>query len=156
MNIRPVTRDRASICRTILQDLPEWFGRPDAVERYASAADTLPMMVAFDMDQPIGFVSLQPHFETAVEMPSLGGVRRHHRRGIGRALVGAAESHAGAQDARLLTVKTLGPSHPDPHYAQTRAFYRAMGFLEVEELHTLWNSGDPCLLLAKPIAPVAA
>jgi hypothetical protein len=50
-----------------------------------------------------------------------------------------------------MSVKTLGPSHPDGGYANTRRFYRACGFLPVEELHGLWGEGNPCLVMVKPL-----
>lgn len=50
----------------------------------------------------------------------------------------------------LLSVKTLGPSHPDAGYALTRLFYDAAGFRPVEELLDLWP-GNPCLLMVKPL-----
>jgi hypothetical protein len=50
-----------------------------------------------------------------------------------------------------MSVKTLGPSSPDGGYANTRRFYRACGFLPVEELHGLWGEGNPCLVMVKPL-----
>ena len=50
-----------------------------------------------------------------------------------------------------MSVKTLGPSHPDAGYRDTRRFYRACGFLAVEELHELWDEDNPCLLMVKPL-----
>jgi hypothetical protein len=47
---------------------------------------------------------------------------------------------------------TLGPSHPDPGYAGTRAFYAAMGFRPVEERHDVWPD-NPCLVMVKPLIP---
>lgn len=49
-----------------------------------------------------------------------------------------------------LEVKTLGASRPSPEYAATRAFYGALGFQPVEELHGLWP-GNPCLVMVKPL-----
>jgi hypothetical protein len=60
-----------------------------------------------------------------------------------------AEDFARSKHARLLTVKTLSPSHPDAGYALTRKFYEAVGFFPVEEFPTLWNPENPCLLMAK-------
>lgn len=51
--------------------------------------------------------------------------------------------------AEYLQVKTLGPSRSDERYAATRAFYAALGFRSLEELHTLWNSENPCLIMVK-------
>lgn len=53
--------------------------------------------------------------------------------------------------ARLLEVKTLGPSHPDPAYARTRRFYEKMGFLALEETD-LWGEDTPCPIMVKSLA----
>jgi GNAT superfamily N-acetyltransferase len=71
-----------------------------------------------------------------------------HRRGIGRALVGALEADLIAGGVELLQVKTLGPSLPDASYDQTRRFYLHMGFRPLEEIRDLWP-GNPCLIMVK-------
>lgn len=76
-----------------------------------------------------------------------------HRSGVGRALVRALEADLLADGCQLLQVKTLGPSHPDPGYALTREFYAGIGFLPVEELHELWDQGNPCLIMVKALSP---
>ena len=50
----------------------------------------------------------------------------------------------------LLQVKTLGPTRPSEHYDRTRAFYAALGFQPLEEIHDLWP-GNPCLIMVKPL-----
>jgi hypothetical protein len=50
-----------------------------------------------------------------------------------------------------LTVKTLSDREdPGPEYAQTRAFYLAVGFVPVAELD-IWGPENPCQLLARPV-----
>jgi hypothetical protein len=53
-----------------------------------------------------------------------------------------------ADGCRALHVKTLGPTHPDRGYAKTRAFYRSVGFLPLEETNGLWPD-NPCLIMVK-------
>jgi len=47
-------------------------------------------------------------------------------------------------------VKTLSSRHPDPGYAETRAFYLAMGFTEARELD-IWGPENPAVLLTRPV-----
>ena len=68
-----------------------------------------------------------------------------HRRGIGRALVGALEADLLADGVELLQVKTLGPSLADVNYERTRQFYGRMGFRPLEEVPDLWP-GNPSAL----------
>jgi hypothetical protein len=51
---------------------------------------------------------------------------------------------------RLLQVKTLGPSAEWEPYERTRRFYRALGFIPLEEHLHLWPS-DPALVMVKPL-----
>ena len=55
-----------------------------------------------------------------------------------------------ADGAAFLLVKTLSDRHPDPGYAQTRAFYRAVGFVPVMDLD-IWGPENPALLLVRAI-----
>lgn len=78
------------------------------------------------------------------------GVRpQSHHQGIGRALISHAEGWLLERHVKYLQVKTLGPSHPDPGYAATRAFYLAVGFRPLEELKQIWDENNPCLLMVK-------
>lgn len=45
----------------------------------------------------------------------------------------------------------MDASHPSPEYARTRAFYHAMGFVDLECFPTLWDAGNPCLVLVKAL-----
>jgi coenzyme F420-0:L-glutamate ligase / coenzyme F420-1:gamma-L-glutamate ligase len=140
--------ERSRVAEAVLRDLPEWFGIEEATQGYIDAAATLPTFVA---EPDAGFLCLKQHTPQAAELYVMGVRREHHRRGIGRALVAAAESWCRAHGIRYLQVKTLGPSRPDPEYDRTRAFYEALGFVALEELHGLWDEDNPALLLVKDV-----
>lgn len=59
---------RAAICRRILDDLPEWFGIPDAKAAYIAGSDSLPMFAARIAGETVGFVSLKRNIDFAVEL----------------------------------------------------------------------------------------
>ena len=50
---------KASITRCILEQLPDWFGIPEAVEEYISDSSGRPFFCAFDGDRPVGFLYLK-------------------------------------------------------------------------------------------------
>jgi ribosomal protein S18 acetylase RimI-like enzyme len=153
MTVHEVVRGRREVARSVLDRLPEWFGRPEALEAYVSGAADLPMFAARGPDGTvIGFLSLREQTAAAVEIFVLGVVQEHHRSGIGSALFAHAEHHFARQGYRYLTVKTLAASHPDPHYAATRRFYEAIGFQPLEVFPTLWDADTPCLLMVKPLS----
>jgi GNAT superfamily N-acetyltransferase len=146
----------------LLRSLPGWFGIESSNTGYVAAARTLPTYLAWPAGaqaaeltpasdrQPAGVLLVERHFPAAAEIHLLAVQPGLHRCGAGRALVDALERDLIAEGARLLQVKTLGPSEPDAGYQRTRQFYLAMGFEPLEEITGLWP-GNPCLIMVKPL-----
>ena len=153
MTLRISERDfgAGALCRSILDQLPEWFGIPESNADYARLADEGPAWLAVDNGEVVGLMLLKPHFTTAVEVYLLAVVPARHRSGVGRTLIAAAEAWAKARGARYLTVKTRGPSLPYEPYERTRAFYEATGFIPLEEFTEIWGPENPALLMVKPV-----
>ncbi len=141
---------RSRIAETVLRDLPDWFGIEESTAAYVEEAAALPTL---GVEPDLGFVCLKQHTPRAAELYVMGVRRQHQRRGIGRELVAEAESWCRARGIRHLQVKTLGPSRPSAEYAATRAFYEAVGFVALEELHGLWSHDNPTLILIKDVGP---
>ena len=142
--------ERSRIAEAVLRDLPEWFGIEEATTAYIEAAGTLP---TFAVEPDAGFLCLKQHTSRAAELYVMGVRHEHHRRGIGRALVATAEAWCRAHGIRYFHVKTLGPSNSSPGYDATRAFYEALGFVALEELHGFWDEENPALILVKDVSP---
>jgi coenzyme F420-0:L-glutamate ligase / coenzyme F420-1:gamma-L-glutamate ligase len=142
--------ERSRVAEAVLRDLPEWFGIEESTRQYIENAATLPTLA---VEPDLGFLSLKQHTPRAAELYVLGVRREHHRRGLGRALVAEAERWCRARGIRYLQVKTLGPSRLDAGYDATRAFYEAVGFVALEELHGFWNYDNPALILVKDVGP---
>ena len=148
-----VSADKARICREILEDLPEWFGIPESLEAYVREAGHLRMFGCTIDGATVGFLSVRIHHEVTAEASVLGVKRAWHRRGIGRRLFGYAEDALREDGLRVLTVKTVGAENPSVEYAATRRFYESIGFLPLETFPLLWGRGNPCLFMAKWLAP---
>ncbi|HZC74810.1 MAG TPA: coenzyme F420-0:L-glutamate ligase [Gaiellaceae bacterium] len=142
--------ERSRVAEAVLRDLPEWFGIEKSTAAYIEAVSTLPTFV---VEPDLGFLCLKQHTPRAAELYVMGVRREHHRRGIGRALVSEAESWCRAHGVRYLHVKTLGPSRESRGFGATRAFYEAVGFVALEELHGLWGEDNPALILVKDVGP---
>ena len=143
--------ERSRIAEAVLRDLPDWFGIEEATQRYIEDAAKLPTLA---VEPDSGFLCVKQHTPRAAELYVMGVRRDQHRRGIGRALVVQAERWCRARGIRYLQVKTLGPSRPDlGGYDLTRAFYEAVGFVALEELHGLWDEENPTLILLKDVGP---
>lgn len=143
----PVPDDVARLLVTV----PEWFGRPESNAEYVEAARTKETWTVRDAsDVVVGVTLVDRHFPSAAEVHLIVVERAAHGAGIGTAMLSALEADARARGVRLLEVKTLGASHPDPAYARTRHFYEKQGFLPLEETE-LWGEGTPCLIMVKPL-----
>jgi GNAT superfamily N-acetyltransferase len=140
--------EEAVSCEAILRALPDWFGIERSIVGYRHDLEGIETYVV-ELDGSIaGFLTINQHNSHTAEIQVMAVRREHHRQGIGRALVRHAEQLLIRRNTTYLEVKTLGPSHPDQHYARTRYFYLAMGFLPVEE-NNLWGSGNSCLIMIK-------
>lgn len=135
----------------ILVELPGWFGDPDAVAGYAASADRGPAWLARDESGPAGILVARRHCPESAEIERMAVRPRARGHGVGRTLIAAFEDWAVHEGVRALLVKTLGPSHPDPDYVETRAFYTAVGFIALEESRKIWGPDNSCLLAVKPV-----
>lgn len=136
---------RSELCREVLAALPDWFGIEEAVDAYVRDVAVLQTFAA-GRD---GFLALKQHTEAAAEIYVMGVRPESRGRGLGTALLEAAESFLRAREVEYLQVKTLGPSQPSEHYAETRSFYAARGFRPLEELTAIWGEANPCLIMVK-------
>lgn len=146
--IRRLQGDEASDCERIMRGLPDWFGIPSAIDEYRKALDRLDTYVAVKDGRVAGFLALKQLTPASAEIHVMAVDQKYHRLGLGRALVEEAERWASRRSLEYLAVKTLGPSRDDPYYAQTRKFYRAVGFVPLEETN-LWGDANPCLIMVK-------
>jgi len=140
---------QSRVCEPILRALPDWFGHEAFTQAYMTQTDLLPTFVAVTEEATVGFLTLKQHSGAAVEILVMGVLPQYHHRGIGRALIEAAENYLRRTGISFLQVKTLSARHPDPCYARTRAFYKAMGFSALEEFAEIWDADSPCLQMIK-------
>ncbi len=154
ITIQPAALNLATAVEPILRSLPQWFGIDDATHHYIQVAGAHPTLLAHESergDPPIGFLTIWQHSAAAAEVYVMAVMPDYHRRGVGRALLTAAERYLRATGVRFLQVKTLSEKHPDVGYQKTRAFYDAMGFWLLEEFPDLWGAHNPCWQLIKAL-----
>ena len=136
---------RSRLCEIVLADLQDWFGFEEVNAAYVRDVAQLPTFGVGDD----ALLSLKLHNPRAAEVYVMGVRRIWHRQGLGRALMAAADDYLRGRRFEYLQVKTLGPSFPDEGYERTRLFYEACGFVPLEEIHGLWDTDNPCLLMVK-------
>jgi GNAT superfamily N-acetyltransferase len=140
------------VAEKVLRALPKWFGLEEPLLGYVEDAATELTFLATVDAEDVAFLTLKRHTPVAAEITAMGVLPNRHRTGIGRALVEAAAEKAQTEGARLLQVKTLGPSHPSEGYAATRRFYETCGFLPLEETDAYWGPANPCLVMVRILA----
>ncbi|WP_436532303.1 GNAT family N-acetyltransferase [Actinoplanes sp. HUAS TT8] len=143
-------RSDPSATGRILRALPSWFGIEEAVLDYVDDAAVLPSYLAVRDSETVGVALVRRHFPESAELHLIAVHPQVRGTGVGSLLVAAVEDDLRADGVRLLQVKTTGESFEHDGYAQTRAFYRARGFVALEEIRGLIWDG-PTLLMVKTL-----
>lgn len=151
IRVQQIEENKSKICNDLLRALPGWFGIESAIQKYCQEVESLPMFIAVDDAEPMGFLTLKFHGEHTAEIHVMAVHPDYHRQGLGQTLVEAAETLLYQNGYEFLTVKTLSPSRENKEYEATRSFYESLGFRMVEEFKTLWGEANPCLLYIKAL-----
>lgn len=146
--VREVTlpAEKQKIARTILADLPDWFGIPESTAAYVADCGKCTLLADFEQDEAVGFAALKPTSPQTAELYVMGVKKALHRQGIGARLFEALRARAKEEGYRFLQVKTVAAGCY-PEYDRTRLFYEAMGFSALEVFPTLWDENNPCLVM---------
>lgn len=153
MTVQVQKRSDPQGVRRLLEALPSWFGIPDAIDGYVAAGDTMPSYLAVQDDRTLGVALVKRHYAESAELYLMAVDPLLRRSGIGRQLVHAVVDDLRGDGVRFLQVKTVGESFPDEGYAETRAFYLALGFTPLEEF-ALVSWDGPTLQLVMALAPL--
>ena len=149
IEIEEPTSGKSDVCEPILRALPDWFGMESSNVQYVKDVETMPTLIARVQGEAVGFLTIKSHNEFSAEVHVMAVRPETRRSGVGKLLMRRAEAKLRGEGVEYLQVKTLGLSMPDEGYAETRAFYTAMGFRPLEEFANVWN--NPCLLMVKKL-----
>lgn len=125
-----------TICESITATLPDWFGIPEANERYAKGVTERISFAAVIDNQHVGMITLEILYQNNANIYWLGVRKEYHGQHIGRALLRKAENYCSELGISSLTVETLSPKQSDPQYLKTYHFYKKNGFYPLFEMHT--------------------
>jgi ribosomal protein S18 acetylase RimI-like enzyme len=153
--IRALASPDAEACDAVVASLPYHFGDTMGRAECARAVREQEGLVAIDDGVVAGFLTVVRHDPRSAEISWMAVRADSRRRGHGRALVEEAARRLARDGVQLLCVLTLGPSavegRESDNYADTRAFYDALGFVPLRELRLDgWNS--PALMLVRRLA----
>jgi GNAT superfamily N-acetyltransferase len=149
LRIEVRTSGSGALCRELLNELPDWFGIPEAVDEYVATAERATAVVAIADRLEVGLLTLVRHTTFAAEIDVMAVKPDHHRLGIGRTMVDRAERVLTKDGIEYLQVKTLADTVEYEPYARTRAFYLACGFRPLQVFPDLWDPENPALQLVK-------
>ncbi len=154
--IRPLDHAKdADACDAVLATLPYHFGDPTGQADCAKAVRSERGWVAVDGNDVVGFVTVAPSSDEALEITWMAVRMDCRRSGIGAQLMKTAVDAAMKDGFRQLVVMTLGPSEPEDaqdSYEGTRRFYKREGFVPLKELGLRsWTNGH-ALLLARSLS----
>lgn len=142
-------REKAMIIKAILNDLPEWFGMPEAIQEYINCGREYPLYVASVDGKAVGFISLKETSTKTVELYCMGVKKEYHHQGIGRLLVDKVKQ-IYTENYEYLQVKTVARGYY-PQYDKTIQFYESVGFCELEIFPILWDEWNPCLVMVQKL-----
>lgn len=124
------------VCRSITASLPEWFGIPEANERYAKGMlDRLSIAAVVNNDY-VGMITLEFFYPKNGNIYWMAVKKGYQDRQIGTSLLRAAENYCNTHGCDSLTVETLSPKQDDSNYLKTYRFYEKSGFNPLFEMHT--------------------
>lgn len=142
--------EKEQIAASILYALPDWFGLPESTQEYISESRNKPFWAYFEEDVPKGFIVLKETAPKTAEIYVMGVLQDSHRKGIGTALWESFLLYAQNQGYEYVQVKTV-QSGMYREYDITNAFYKSVGFKELEVFPTLWGEANPCQIYVRYI-----
>jgi GNAT superfamily N-acetyltransferase len=122
--------------RSISSSLREWFGIPEANQRYENGMLERTSFAASTNNEYVGLITLEFPFSSNANIYWMAVSRSHHKQGIGKALLKAAKNYCLEQGYFSLTVETLSPKQQDAFYLPTYHFYTRNEFKPLFELYT--------------------
>lgn len=149
MHIERVTSNVEEGCERVLRSLPEWFGQEHTLLEYVRDTSALPSWVVTNSGEILGYITVRAHGHEAYEIHSMGVLKQRRGQGLGRLLVDTACAWIKSQGGVFVQVKTIAESVDSPEYAETRQFYKRMGFVCLEVHPTLWSAVHPCLQMIR-------
>lgn len=146
-----LTKKEKSQIDEVLHALPDWFGIESATQEYVKNSLDYPVLGCMLQERLVGFVSLKQTSKETMELYVMGILPSFQHMSIGTRLIQDVMQYANTQGIHYLQVKTLSPEVKNPHYLNTYAFYRKLGFHDLEVL-PLWDDWNPCLIMIQKVS----
>ena len=143
--------DKRTICQTVLNDLPEWFGIPSAVADYVKGVADKPFLAAYRGTEAVGFYALREENPHTLDMYVLGVKKAYRNQGLGSHMQNMVNQYAREKGYMYLVVLTLAAKAESEAYAQTRPFYEREGFFPVYQSDSIWDENNPAQIYLRQV-----
>lgn len=146
----PDAKEKAA--RTLLPQLPDWFGNESSNQNYYRTVRDLDAWVSKNENKEIiGLIVAKIHHNSTGDIYLMAIAPQYHRQGIGKQLIEAAEAFFIRQGCKRIVIKTLSDRVNYAPYLKTCRFYEDMGYEKMITFDEFWDDENPCLLLIKDI-----
>lgn len=129
IRIRPAQGSDRGRMLDLARTLDEWFN-DEGLVRMERDLDQHGGFVAVDGDRLVGFITWRRIDSANADLSWLAVAREQHRKGVGTMLLRALMDRLRSDGVGRLEVSTVADSLDYAPYSQTRAFYRARGFVD--------------------------
>lgn len=141
-----------AICREITATLPEWFGIPEANERYARGTLERVSLAASSNGEYLGMITLEFPYPNNANIYWMAVRKDYQGKNIGTSLISAAENYCREQGYNSMTVETISQKQADVNYLKTYRFYETHGFRPLFDLNP-YGPDNTMVYLLKNIEP---
>lgn len=124
------------ICRDITADLPDYFGIPEANERYAKGMRERVSFAANIDTQYVGLITIEFPFTNNANIYWMAVKKKYQRVNVGTSLIQYAVEYCRGKNCISLSVETLSPKNENEDYLKTYRFYEKRQFKPLFELPT--------------------
>lgn len=106
---------------------------------------------AYVDNKMVGFVTYKAINPEAIEITWTAVHPTYQNKGIGSKLIRNSLEEIAKQGYKVCEVKTVSEIDDDPGYANTRKFYKSLGFIPLETIHPYpgWGEKNPCQIFVK-------
>lgn len=111
---------------------------------------TAVLIGAYFKNKMIGFVTFKELNNQVIELVWMAIDPIYQNQGVGTILVNESFKLL-SKKYNVCEMKTLSEIDPDPKYAQTRNFYKKLGFIPLETIspYPNWGNDNPCQIFIK-------
>lgn len=155
IKLRDIDGGGGAACKAILDELPTWFGIPEANAAYVQSVAAHPGVVASIQGDDVGITTVKHHTAFAAEIHLMAVKPAHHRVGIGRAILMRVEERLAAAEPSSFRSRpgaTATPSRATPRRAPSDWPPASVH----SEFPTLWDHASPALQPIKDVTPTSS